>query len=270
MMHAMRILLTNDDGIDAPGLAALYEAIKDLGEVSVVAPHQVQSATSHAITFHRPIAVHRRGLGYAVEGRPADCVKLGLSGHLKEARGPFDLVISGMNAGANVGVNVLYSGTVGAAREATFNGIPGVAVSLHLRDRDLPAEQWGRAGRAAREAIDVALSGPINSAALVNINVPVLDDGRQPRGLRITPVSTAPMRVEYEQGADGEGRATYRVMNSMTFSEHESGTDVEALLAGYTTLSPCQFDTTCWASLERWVSRSQESGNRNQEVASRP
>ncbi len=254
-MRRMRILLTNDDGIDAPGLAALHKAIAGLGEVTVIAPEKVQSATSHAITFHRPIEVQRRGLGYAVSGRPADCVKLGLSGGLVGVSEPFDLVISGMNAGANVGINVLYSGTVGAAREATFNGVPAIAVSLHLRERDVPEEQWARAGKAARSAIDVALAEPMSAGTLLNVNVPVLDDGREPVGLRVAPVSTVPMVVQYERGEDGEGRSSYRVMNSMTFSSHEPGSDVEALLSGFVTMSPCHFDTTCHASVERWRGR---------------
>jgi len=116
----MRILLTNDDGIDAPGLRALYLATKDMGDVQVIAPTTVQSAMSHSVTFHRPIRVHKHDdgvvRGLSVEGRPADCVKLGIA-HL--FGGPIDLVLSGMNSGANVGINVIYSGTVAAAARST-------------------------------------------------------------------------------------------------------------------------------------------------------
>src|SRR5262245_1049709 len=118
----MRILLTNDDGIFAPGIAALYEAARELGEVHVIAPSEVQSATSHGVTFNRPLKtrIHRATCsqgkhlfeGISVDGRPADCVKLALANLIKE---PVDLVLSGINEGANIGINVIYSGTVAAA-----------------------------------------------------------------------------------------------------------------------------------------------------------
>ncbi|MDZ7820438.1 MAG: 5'/3'-nucleotidase SurE [Candidatus Marinimicrobia bacterium] len=127
----MNILLVNDDGISAPGLQALYDAVKDLGKIFVVAPDGERSAISHGITLDKPIPVrkYRNGTyeGVAVKGTPADCVKLALS-ELLGAKP--DLVISGINLGCNTGLNVIYSGTVGAAAEAVFHGIPGIAVSL--------------------------------------------------------------------------------------------------------------------------------------------
>src|SRR3982751_5186483 len=130
----MLILLTNDDGIRGPGLVALYRELVKLGDVHVVAPETVQSATGHGITLTTPLLTSRVTIenaftGTAVDGRPADCVKLAVAQLLP--REP-DLVVSGMNAGANVGVNVIYSGTVAAAIEAAFLGVPSIAVSLHI------------------------------------------------------------------------------------------------------------------------------------------
>ena len=166
----MKILLTNDDGIEAAGLHATYDAIESIGEVHVVAPSRVQSATSHAITLHRPMLVTpyecRKFKGFAVDGRPADCVKLALA----ELVGPVDLVVSGINHGANVGINVHYSGTVGAAREAAFQGIAAIALSLHLGDKT--QDHYARAANHARKAIDAVLEVGIDPGVLVNVNVP--------------------------------------------------------------------------------------------------
>ena len=269
----MRIVLTNDDGIDAPGIAALYEVIQDLGEVHVVAPASVQSATSHAVTFHKPIRVeHRRGgerkpghpwgtdaspseghaaehaaqrdalcsvPGYAVDGRPADCVKLALTALFPDG---VDMVISGMNAGANVGINVIYSGTVAAAREASFVGVPAMAVSLHVGAWS--KIRWRDAARFARQAIDKAMTLPCDRHAVVNINVPVLDDRAQPAGIRVLPLSTSPLRDSYEKIDNGDGSFSYRVNESMAFRESQPGTDVHAIYDGYTTITPLHFDLT--------------------------
>src|SRR5215213_1411908 len=154
----MLILLTNDDGIRAPGLVALYRELVKLGEVHVVAPETVQSATGHGITLDTPLLTDRVTVegaftGVAVDGRPADCVKLAVSKILP--RMP-DLVVSGMNSGANVGINVLYSGTVAAAIEAAFLGLPSIAVSLYLR-REVPIN-YARACGFARRVIEQMLA----------------------------------------------------------------------------------------------------------------
>src|SRR5262249_20143736 len=130
----MRILLTNDDGITAPGLVAIYRELVNLGEVHVVAPESVQSASGHGITLKSPLLTSQVNVddvftGIAVDGRPADCVKLAINQILPAAP---DLVISGINSGANVGINVIYSGTVAAAIEAAFLGVPSIAFSLYL------------------------------------------------------------------------------------------------------------------------------------------
>ena len=252
----MRILLTNDDGIDAPGLAALYEAIASLGEVHVVAPASVQSATSHAVTFHRPIHVQEKTValpsgktftGFAVDGRPADCVKLAVN-HL--VPGPIDLVVSGMNAGANVGINVIYSGTVAAAREAAFIGVPAIAVSLHVGDWD--AIRWSLAAEHARAAIGRVLMGPMQKHTLMNVNVPILDERAAPMGIAVMPTSSSSMVMEYEITPQEGDAHTYEVRNSMTFREIAQGCDVKALIEGYTTLTPLHFNLTDADQLAAW------------------
>ena len=143
----MRILLTNDDGIHAPGIEAMHKALEGLGEVMTVAPLTVQSATGHGITFHEPlmceeVVVNDEMTGLAVDGRPADCVKVALRALWQKRFGEGstpDLVVSGMNSGANVGINVIYSGTVAAAVEAAFLGVPAIAVSLHIETLPPPA-----------------------------------------------------------------------------------------------------------------------------------
>lgn len=260
----MRILLTNDDGIDAPGLHALYKAIADLGEVHVVAPEKVQSAASHAVTFHRPIRVAsypgpgprnspRDGEGFegfvgtSVGARPADCVKLAIA-HLVPQ--PIDLVISGLNAGANVGINVIYSGTVAAAREAAFMGLPAIAVSQHIGDWD--GIRWEASARHASEAIRRVLDGPMTPHTVMNINIPILDDGAEPKGMKAAPISTSSMVDKYEITPAGDGSYHYQSCNAMTFRKREPGTDVAALFDGYITLTPLHHDVTDPVALPRW------------------
>ncbi len=248
----MRILLTNDDGIDARGIRALHAAVRDMGEVHVVAPAEVQSAMGHAVTFHQPVRCAEWRCprdtdycGIAVHGRPADCVKLALSNLVQ---GPVDLVLSGMNAGANIGVNVIYSGTVAAAIEAAFLGVPAIAVSLHIGD---PSKtRWEAAAAHARAAIDRVLTGTIRRHTVINLNVPILDDGAEPRGIKVVPISTSPLVDEYDSSRDAAGDRHYRVRSSLAFRHTPRDSDVEALFAKYLTVTPLHFDLTDHAGLD--------------------
>ncbi|MEM7576876.1 MAG: 5'/3'-nucleotidase SurE [Planctomycetota bacterium] len=261
----MRVLLTNDDGINAPGLGALYSALVGSGRferIDVAAPSKVQSATSHAVTFHRPMLVEPKPLhalagggveGSAVGGRPADCVKLSLCGALYGGDAKYDLVISGMNAGANVGINVLYSGTVGAAREATFEGLPAIAVSLHLNNWDVSDPQWRRAATYAADAIGKTLDHGVIAGTLVNINVPVLDDRAEPAGLRLCPIARTPMVAGYDAQEHPDGTRSFTAQHGMNFGDFETGTDVDLLFQRFVTLSPMHFDLTCDDTLRDWA-----------------
>src|SRR4051812_46716234 len=198
----MLILLTNDDGIRAPGIVAMYRELTKLGEVHVIAPETVQSATGHGITIATPLLTQKVTVddaftGVAVDGRPADCVKLAVNQLLP--RMP-DLVVSGMNSGANVGINVIYSGTVAAAIEAAFLGLPSIAVSLHLRN-DVPTDHK-RAAALALETIRLVLAGGLKGGEMVNINVPALRADEKPAGVRVVRQCTRPFIDEYEKRTD--------------------------------------------------------------------
>lgn len=264
----MRILLTNDDGIEAPGILALYDAIASLGEVRVVAPADTQSASSHGITFHRPLMTREmlvagRMRGIAVEGRPADCVKIGLRALWSEWYGEGtrpDLVVSGMNAGANVGINVIYSGTVGAAVESAFLGVPAIAVSLHLGDRR--RTNFARAAEIARSGIDWILQWPLDAHRVVNLNVPRTEDAGAP----VPPIRVVEMNVSagidgYERRVAPGGQVYYWPSgNGMEFFHTAADTDVEALSERCMTVTPLYYDLTDRPALRNWQERLQGAG----------
>jgi len=253
----MRILITNDDGIDAPGIAALYDAAVGFGEVLVAAPASCQSAMGHGITCSRPIDVERRQVttpqgafeGYAIDAKPADCVKIAVA---QLAPGPIDLVLSGINAGFNLGLHVFYSGTVAAAREAAFLGIPSVALSLHLHDASLT--KWDMARDGAREMIARVLEQSIPPHTMLNINLPRTDDGQAPRGIRVTPASTSPMLDDFHVQPLGGERAAYSVQNGTMFRHTQIGSDVEALMQRFITVTPLHVELTHVDALARWQS----------------
>ena len=258
----MRILLTNDDGIHAPGIEALHRAIRDLGEVVTVAPADVQSATSHGITFHTPlmieeVAPNESMRGYAVDGRPADCVKLGLRRLWPDLFGAGtrpDVVISGMNSGANVGINVIYSGTVGAAVEAAFLGVPAIAVSLHMGGG---APHWRRAAEIARHAIDEVLKHKIDPHNVININVPRTHAADTPMPkIKVVTMNTAAGIDNYERRVAPDGRPYYWPNgNGMEFFHTKEGTDVEALHERFITVTPLQYDLTDYHRIDEWRRR---------------
>ena len=261
-MRPMRILLTNDDGIHAPGIEALHGAIRDMGEVVTVAPLDVQSATSHGITFRTPLLVeevspnqHMRG--FAVDGRPADCVKLGLRRLWPDMFGAGqlpDLVISGMNSGANVGINVIYSGTVGAAVESAFLGVPAIAVSLHMGGG---LSHWRRAAEIARHAIDRVLKHRIDPHTVININVPRTHSADAPMpAIKVVNMNTAAGIDNYERRESPDGRPYYWPSgNGMEFFHTAEGTDVESLLERTVTVTPLWYDLTEHATLDAWRAR---------------
>jgi len=237
----MRILLSNDDGILAPGLAAMREALLELGEVGVVAPASVQSAAGHGITVSGPLAVRRVHVqgsffGYAVEGRPADCVKLAIT-HLMEVAP--DLVVSGINDGANVATNVLYSGTVAAAAEGALLGFPAIAVSM-----ERGAEQDFRlAARIAMPIIRRLLEGGLAGGELININLPDLAGG-PPKGVRVVPQASRAMEDSFVRFAGPDGRDYYWLSEGRFKRADPAESDLDALNEGYIAITPLQFDLT--------------------------
>jgi 5'-nucleotidase len=245
----VRILLTNDDGIYAPGLRALRRELMKLGKVTVAAPATEQSAVGHSITLLTPLLVQemldedKQFLGWAVEGRPADCVKLALTELIKE---PPDLVVSGMNAGSNAGINVLYSGTVAAAVEGAFFRHPSIAVSLEYTK---PKLDFAPAAAIARNVIEQLLERRPGPGSLININIPSLDKGPI-KGIRTVAQNTIPYAERYDRRVDPRGRTYFWTSPGYTCPEPHPDSDVEALAEGYITITPLQFNLTAWNELE--------------------
>lgn len=234
----MRILLTNDDGIFAEGLCALYDALCEDHEVFVVAPEAERSAVGHAITIADPLRVKRvkRGnqfFGYAVNGTPADCVKIAVH----ELVGPeIDLVLSGINRGANVGINVLYSGTVSAATEGVILGYPGIAISLdEYREPD-----YCFAAYFTSVLLDFLAKRLSDIRFCLNINIPFLP-AHQIKGIKVVKQSTAPLIEKFERRLDPHGNIYYWQC-SEKFTEKDPETDVVALREGYITITPLHYN----------------------------
>ncbi len=240
------ILITNDDGILAPGLLALAESVKDLGRLHIVAPETVQSAAGHSITLMDPLMCRRVELpggfsGYSVSGRPADCVKLALVElcPMGKDSGP-EIVLSGINAGANVGINVLYSGTVAAAIEAAFFNLPAVAFSLAIKDK----VDFAYAGKTARYVLDMLLSRQaVKPGYVINVNIPPCECGR-PKGIRLVPQSTQCGSTNFDRRKDPRGRDYFWLTGDSIREEERSQTDVKAIEEDYISITPLMFDLT--------------------------
>jgi len=237
----MRILLTNDDGILAPGIEALYSALAELGDIEVVAPETAQSAVAHAITVLAPMAAHRLNVknvfeGWSVDGRPADCVKLAM---LELLDGSPDFVVSGINAGVNTGINVLYSGTVAGAAEGAFFGVPSMAISLELSDH----LDFERAGRIARKIFERYVASRPPPGTCINVNIPALDAG-WPLGIRVCPQGVVPMDDKYHKQTDPRGRPIFWLDGAMPTRGSCPDTDLEAVMERYVAITPLKFDVT--------------------------
>lgn len=243
----MRILITNDDGILAPGIEALYTAVADLGEVEVVAPETTQSAMGHAITVKAPMnvrRVHVNGVfyGWSVDGRPADCVKLAMVDLLPHRP---DFVLSGINAGVNTGINVLYSGTVAGAAEGAFFGVPSIAFSL-----ELSAElDFHRAGRIARVLFQQFVAARPQAGTCLSINIPALDAG-WPRGVRVCPQDNTPMNDRYEKRTDSQGNGLYWLDGGFPEIAGNAESDLTAVRERFVSITPLRFDMTNHAALD--------------------
>jgi 5'-nucleotidase len=212
----------------------------------------VQSATGHGITLSTPLLTSRMKVadaftGIAVEGRPADCVKLAVSQLLPR---PPDLVVSGMNSGANVGINVIYSGTVAAAIEAAFLGLPSIAVSLHLR-ADIPPD-YERSAKLARQTIERILAVGLEPGHVANINIPCLAPHQAPAGVKTVRQCTRPWTDTYERRQDPRGRDYFWNNSVFVLGETDDDTDVAALRDGFITITPLQFDLTDHGLLRKW------------------
>jgi 5'-nucleotidase len=219
----MKILLTNDDGIDAPGLCALAQSINGDFEQIIAAPHIERSGCSHATTTESPIQMHRRSAtSYAVEGTPADCVRVALH----EFEGEIDCVLAGINSGGNLGVDVYHSGTVAAVREAVLHGVPGISVS-HYRNRKLTAADWARAARWAAPLIADILSRPSDRHTLWNINLPCLPTEVEHAEVVECALDLSPLPLQFRREATG-----LHYSGSYSKRARTPGADVDVCFSG--------------------------------------
>lgn len=245
----MRILLSNDDGYFAPGIAALAEALAGLGEIVVVAPEQNRSGASNSLTLDRPLLLKRAASGfYFVNGTPTDCVHLAVTGMLEALP---DIIVSGINHGANMGDDTIYSGTVAAATEGFLLGIPSIAISLTSHD----GQYFATAGRVARELVERFIRDPIKEAVLLNVNVPDLPFD-QLQGLEVTRLGRRHKAEPVVRMTSPRNETVYWVGAAGAAADAGPGTDFNAIERGCASVTPLQIDLTHAAQLpaiNRWL-----------------
>jgi len=244
------ILVTNDDGVLAPGLLALVREMRRLGKVSVLAPDRNWSGGGHVKTLDRALRVREVRLAdgtqaFASDGAPSDCVALATLGFFKE---PIDLVVSGINAGANLGHDVTYSGTVTAAMEAVIAGIPGIAVSLETMDNHIGDVDYGPAARAAAKIVRQVIENGLSHEILLNINVPFLPDEKL-RGIVLTRQGLRVYHSRLDERTDPRGKPYYWIGGDAPTGVPERGTDVGALAEGFVSVTPLQLDLTAYRAM---------------------
>jgi 5'-nucleotidase len=239
------ILVTNDDGILAPGLRALAAAARQLGDALVVAPDREMSAVSHAITLHRPLRVLATTEGYALSGTPVDCAYMGIH-HIAKRRP--DLVVSGVNLGPNLGSDVLYSGTVAAAREGTIQGLPAIAFSLAGRD---PAP-FAQLGPLLTTVMQAVLENGLPPGITLNVNIP--KSPAEPAQFRATHLGRRAYSAEVVRRLDPRGQEYLWIGGGLPELEDTPGTDTSAVREGVVSLTPIPLFAVREEDLERLAS----------------
>ena len=244
----MKILVTNDDGIEAPGIQVLADALKEIGDVTIIAPLKEQSGVGHGITMQIPLRVinydkNGKFFGYAVNGTPADCVKIGVRNIMKETP---DLVVSGINHGSNTAINIIYSGTVSAAREASIMDIPSMAISL----TNHAGTDFRFCGKIARLLAGKMIGKDLPKGTLLNVNVPDVPED-QIKGVCLTTQGKSKWDDVYEQRVDPNGRDYYWLTGNLTVLDTEIETDQAAIKNNYVSITPIHFDLTDYAAYEK-------------------
>lgn len=254
----MHILVTNDDGVQAPGLLALAQAMRALGQVTIFAPDRNWSASGHVKTLDRPLRVREVRLAdgsaaYSSDGAPSDCVALPLMGFIAEK---IDVVVAGINPNANIGHDVTYSGTVTAAMEAVITGgVPGIAISLDAPEYHSGALDYSTAASVARRVAAKVLAEGLPEGVLLNVNVPYLKENEL-KGLMVTRQGLRLYRDKLERRLDPRGRPYYWIGGEAPTGVDEPGTDFGALRAGYVSITPLQLDLTAREAMDKmkmWV-----------------
>ena len=241
----MRILVTNDDGIQSPGITALAKSLAALGEVWIVAPDRERTAVAHAVTLHKPLRVHQLApRTYAVNGTPVDCVNLAL---LKVMPKPPAIVVSGINKGVNLGDDVMYSGTVSAAMEGTILGVPSVAVSQEGRDRF----RFDVGAAYAMRVVQLVLAQGLPEETLLNVNIP-----NRPRyaikGVRVTCLSRRRFHNPVIEKLDPHGRKYYWIAGERISWSRSKDADHEAIEEGFVSMTPVRLDSTHYGVLDHF------------------
>ena len=247
----MRILLSNDDGYFAPGIAALAEALQDLAEITVVAPERDRSGASNSLTLDRPLSLRRATNGfYFVNGTPTDCVHLAVTGMLEHLP---DMVVSGINHGANMGDDTIYSGTVAAATEGFLLGVPSLAISLASK----ASIDFSASARIARDLVQRFIQSPIRQPVLLNVNVP---EGKPEdiKGLRVTRLGKRHKAEPVIRDTTPRGDTVFWVGPAGQAADAGSGTDFNAIAQGYASVTPLQIDLThngLISTVSSWLER---------------
>ncbi len=248
MVAAMRILLSNDDGYFSPGLEALAEALRSFGEVTVVAPERDRSGASNSLTLDRPLMLRRAPNGFwFVNGTPSDCVHLAVTGMLDVVP---DMVVSGINLGANMGDDTIYSGTVAAAMEGYLLGVPSIAISLVSKN----PRSFATAAHVAAQLVARAIEQPLGRV-LLNVNVPDVELSAL-KGMRVTRLGRRHKAEPVIRGTNPRGETVYWIGPAGKAADAGEGTDFYAVEHGYVSITPLQIDLTSYddlAGIERWL-----------------
>jgi 5'-nucleotidase len=247
----MHILVTNDDGVQAPGLLALAQEMRKLGKVTVFAPDRNWSASGHVKTMDRPLRVQETTLAdgtpaFACDGAPSDCVALPLLGFLQEE---IDLVVSGINPNANLGHDVTYSGTVTAAMEAVIAGVKGIAVSLNSPQGHTGALDYATAAVVGRRVAEKVIANGLPEGVVLNVNVPYLKESEL-AGYMVTRQGLRVYRDALDARVDPRGKPYFWIGGEAPTGVFEDGTDFGALEDGYVSITPLQLDLTSYKALE--------------------
>ncbi|MDX2245521.1 MAG: 5'/3'-nucleotidase SurE [Bacteroidia bacterium] len=249
MNQTPTILISNDDGIHAPGILNLVEAAREFGDVVIVAPDSAQSGMGHAISVGKPLRMYKEEIsngmtGYAVSGTPADCVKLATGVLLEKAP---DLILSGINHGSNSSVSSLYSGTLSAAREGAIQGIPSIGFSLcnYSHEADMTASR-----EVVRHILRESFRQKLNPGALLSVNIPNLPFDRI-KGFRVTRMAMGRWVEEFDQRVDPYGQKYYWLTGKYARQDDREDTDEFALAAGYVSITPMTHDLTAYEEMSR-------------------
>lgn len=245
----MRILLSNDDGYFAPGLAALAAALSEFGEIIVVAPEQNRSGASNSLTLDRPLLLKKAANGFHfVNGTPTDCVHLAVTGMLDKLP---DIIVSGINLGANMGDDTIYSGTVAAATEGFLLGIPSIAISL----ASFEGRHFATAGKVAADLVERFIRNPVKGPALLNVNVPDIPD-TELQGIEVTRLGRRHKAEPVVKMKSPRNETVYWVGAAGAAADAGPGTDFNAVDRGFVSVTPLQIDLTHMAQLptiREWI-----------------